>query len=182
MFSLEEKADWVEKRPLSTWWMRERSKLNQIQKLAGCFLLFWTSQWNIKRGIICAAGKKFTCTSVTLMSESNMSCCHGECILQTNKSRKRPEEDIWAQLKAEAWGLWSLVRHLDIKDTKWNDLPICAAFLLNSTLNHSDTFQIEKWEILCSLFGETRSLLYQRWAFSWWSWRGALNSPKNFEK
>lgn len=34
--------------------------------------------------------------------ESNVGCCHGECILQNNKSKKRREEEIWAQLKGEA--------------------------------------------------------------------------------
>lgn len=33
--------------------------------------------------------------------ESNVGCCHGECVEQNNKGRKRREEEVWAQLKGE---------------------------------------------------------------------------------
>lgn len=68
--------------------------------------LRFPSLWNFKVERRLKKDRKRKCTSDTLKSESNASC-HGECVLQNNKSRKRREGEIWAQLKGEArpWAL-----------------------------------------------------------------------------
>lgn len=86
--------------------------------------------------------------------ENDVSCCHGESILQNNKCKKRHDEEAQAWLKDEARPQALIIKHLlsnfNIKAAKWDKLSICTSFQQN---NEKCASQMWEWEIVCHLFG-----------------------------